>query len=340
MKAIDTILEQAKRSLQHIVLPEGTEPRIIQAAEKIALTKIAKITVIGPVDKVKSLCGRYGVNPSVFSIINPADSKWLNDFVSAYLDMRNGKKAVNEAKARQVVLDEIGFSAMMVRCGLADGFVAGAVHVTADVCRAVFQIIGTMPGIKTASAFSLMQLSTNDFGSNGALIFADTGVIPNPSAEQLADIAVSSARSTRALLNVRPKVAMISFSTKGSAKHPMLQKIIQATEQARKQMKDEQLEADIDGEMQIDAALIPSICLKKAPGSPIAGKANTLVFPDLNVGNSCYKLLERICHAGAYGPVLQGLKKPASDLSRGCSVDDIVNIVAIVACQSIMQKQT
>jgi len=338
MNAIELIWERARKHPQHVVLPEGLDSRTVKAAEKIVREGLGKVTVLGPRDKVAALCREQGVKTDGFAIEDPARSPLLEEFIATYVEMRKGKKPVTPDEARQVLLEDIAFGAMMEHTGRLDCFVSGAIHATADICRAVFRIVGTSRDVKIASSFSLMQLPTEEFGCHGALIYADTGAAIDPNAEELADISVASARTAWALLDTRPKIAMISFSTKGSAKHPVLDKIIKATELAAKRMREIGMEADIDGELQADAALIPAICAKKAPGSPVAGQANVLVFPDLNVGNTCYKLTERLAHASAYGPVFQGLKKPASDLSRGCSADDIVGIAAIIACQAMAQK--
>lgn len=339
--AIEFIHAKARHELQTIVLPEGRDPRTIKAAAIIARERLARTTIVGNANEVRALARRQDVvlDDSV-DIVDPATSPLTEEFIQAYVDMRKAKKPVSADEARATVTDELGFGAMLVRTGRCAGFVSGADHTTADVCRAAFRIIGISPEVKIGSSFSLMQLPAGSpFGVRGALLYADTGTVPNPNADQLADIAVATARSAQALLGVRPRVAMISFSTKGSASDPSLEKVIRATEIARENLKKLGLDADVDGEMQADAALIPSIGKKKAPGSPVAGEANVLVFPDLNCGNTCYKLTERLAGAAAYGPVLQGLNHPASDLSRGCSAEDIVGITAIVACQAIGRKQ-
>ncbi len=339
MNAIELIWERAKKHPQRIVLPEGLDPRTVKAAEKIAREGLGKATVLGPRDQIQALCKQETVNSELFAIEDPATSDLLEEFVAKYVEMRKNKKPVSSDEARQVVVDPPAFGAMLVNTGRVDGFIAGAVYTTADVCRAVFRIIGVSPDVRMASSFSLMQLPKQEFGSHGALIYADTGAAIDPGAEELADIAVATARTAWALLNTRPKIAMLSFSTKGSAKHPVLNKIIEAAEIAKQRLAEIGLEADIDGEMQADAALIPAVSATKAPGSPVEGLANVLVFPDLNAGNICYKLTERLAKATAYGPVFQGLRKPASDLSRGCSMDDIVGIAAIIACQAMAQKK-
>jgi len=338
MKIIDAIKARAAQNKQHIVLPEGADIRILDAAQRIEKEKLASVTVLGDKNAMEKLCAKNNVDMDSFAAIEPARSELLADFADTYAQMRKAKQDVTREKALELMSDENWFAAMMTRKGLADGFVSGAIHPTADTCRAAFRVIGVSPDVKIASSFSLMQTPIEAFGVNGALLYADTGTVPNPNAEELADIAIASARSAWALFNAKPKVAMISFSTKGSAKHSMLEKIIQATEMAKARARQIGIEADIDGEMQADAALIPKIGAGKAPGSPVAGKANVLVFPDLNVGNTAYKLTERIGGAAAYGPVLQGLNMPVSDLSRGCSAEDIVGIAAIVACQAISLK--
>jgi phosphate acetyltransferase len=338
-KAIALIWERAQANLQHIVLPEGGDPRTVKAAAKITAEKLARVTVVGQPDAVAALAKKEGVSTAGWEVVDPRTSPLTDEFAQTYVEMRKGKQALSHADARQIIAEELHFGAMLVRQGLCDGFVSGAAHATADVCRAVFRVIGISPDVKIASSFILMQLPTDEFGVNGGLIYADPGTVINPNAEELADIAVATTRVGWALLGVRPKIAMISCSTKGSAKDPIIDKVIQATTLAKARIAELKIEADLDGELQGDAALIPAICASKAKGSPIAGRANVLVFPDLNCGNTCYKLTERLAHANAFGPVFMGLKKPASDLSRGCSADDIVSIAAIVACQAIGQKQ-
>ena len=337
-KAIDLIWQHAKAQPQHIVLPEGRDPRTVRAAAKIVAEKLARVTVVGNTAAVTALAKQEGVSTAGWEVADPQTSPLTAGFARDYVAMRRGKQELTEEAARAVVSEELHFGAMLVRAGHCDGFVSGAAHATADICRAVFRVIGMSPAVRIASSFSLMQLPTDEFGVNGGLIYADTGTVINPNAEELADIAVASAAVCRALLNDRPRIAMISCSTKGSAKDPIIDKVIQATALAKARLAELKIEADLDGEMQGDAALIPAICASKAKGSPIGGRANVLVFPDLNCGNTCYKLTERLAHANAFGPVFMGLKKPASDLSRGCSADDIVSIAAIVACQAIGQK--
>jgi len=338
-KSIDLVWERARAQPQHIVLPEGGDRRTIVAAAKITAEKLTRITVVGQPDAVAALAKKEGVSTAGWEIVDPLTSELTDSFAWTYAEMRKGKQELSYDEARKIITEEMHFGSMMVRKGLCDGLVSGAAHATADVCRAVFRIIGISPDVKIGSSFSLMQLPTDEFGVNGGLIYADTGTVINPNAAELADIAVATSRVCWALLGVRPKIAMISCSTKGSAKDPIIDKVIKATELAKARLAELKIEADLDGEMQGDAALIPSICASKAKGSPIEGRANVLVFPDLNAGNTCYKLTERIAHANAYGPVFMGLRKPASDLSRGCSADDIVGIAAIVACQAIGQKQ-
>ena len=337
-KATELIWERAKAQVQHIVLPEGGDPRTVKAAARIVAEKLGRVTVVGRPDAVAALAKQQGVSTAGWEVVDPQASPWTEDFARTFVEMRKGKQELSLDAARKIITEEMHFGSMMVRKGLCDGFVSGAAHATADVCRATFRVIGISSDVKIASSFSLMQLPTFDFGVGGALIYADTGTVINPNAEQLADIAVATSRTAWALLNTRPKIAMISCSTKGSAKDPIIDKVIQATTLARARLAELKIEADVDGEMQGDAALIPAICASKAKGSPIEGRANVLVFPDLNCGNTCYKLTERLAGASALGPVFQGLKQPASDLSRGCSADDIVSIAAIVACQAIGQK--
>ncbi len=338
-KSIDLIWERAQAQPQHIVLPEGRDPRTVRAAARLVAEKLARVTVVGQAEAVAALARQEGVSTAGWEVADPRTSPLTAGFARTYVRMRQGKQQLTEEAACAIVSEELHFGAMLVREGHCDGFVSGAAHATADICRAVFRVIGMSPDVRIGSSFSLMQLPTDEFGVHGGLIYADTGTVINPNAEELADIAVATARVCWALLDVRPKIAMISCSTKGSAKDPIIDKVIQATVLAKARMAELKIEADVDGELQGDAALIPAICARKAQGSPIAGRANVLVFPDLNSGNTCYKLTERLAHANAYGPVFMGLNRPASDLSRGCSADDIVGIAAIVACQAIGLKR-
>lgn len=312
-----------------IVLPEGTEPRTVQAAEIIEREKLAEVILVGDEDAIKKSAADNGADISKVQIIDPVKSENLDKYANDFYELRKHKGMTPE-KAKEVVKDTIYFGTMMIYNGHADGLVAGAEHSTGDTIRPALQIIKTKPGISVVSGCFLMIVPNCDLGDNGNFIFADCAVNPDPDSNQLAQIAVSSAQTAKVLCGMDPQVAMLSFSTKGSAKHPAVDKVTEAVKIAKELAP----ELSLDGELQADAALIEKVASKKAPGSTVAGKANVLVFPDLQAGNIGYKLVERLAGAQAIGPFLQGLKKPVNDLSRGCSVEDIVNVTAITAIQS------
>ncbi len=321
MALIDRIIAQAQTSIRHIVLPEGEEPRNIAAAAEIAKQGIAKITMLG--DPEKS-CKAEGV-----TVIDPKTSNKAEAYAQTLYELRK-EKGMTLDQAKELVSDPMYYGVMMVKLGDADGLVSGAIHSTGDMLRPALQIIKPKKGMKTVSSCFLMECPDHAFGQDGVLIFADCAVVPNPTAEEMANIALGAADSARALVQMEPKVAMLSFSTKGSAKHELVTKVQEATKIAHDLAPDLML----DGELQLDAALVPEVGQLKSPGSPVAGHANVLVFPDLQSGNIGYKLVQRLGKAEAYGPVLQGIAKPCNDLSRGCSVEDIVATVAITAVQA------
>ena len=329
MAIIDTIFAKAKSNVKHIVLPEGDEKRNIQAAAKIVREGIATITVLGNLDAVKKAAAETGTDLTGIEIINPATSEKTASYASLLYELRKAK-GMTEEQAASLVKDPMYYGIMMVKLGDADGLVSGAIHSTGDMLRPALQVIKAKPGMKTVSSCFLMECPNKAYGDDGVMIFSDCGVIPKPDAEQLANIALGAADSARSLANMEPRVAMLSFSTKGSAKHDDVTKVQEATRIAHELDPELQL----DGELQLDAALVEKVGQLKAPGSKVAGHANVLVFPDLGAGNIGYKLVQRLAGAEAYGPILQGIAKPCNDLSRGCSAEDIVATVAITACQA------
>jgi phosphate acetyltransferase len=331
MHLVEQIKEKARKNLQTVVLPESYDERMLFAAQKIQEQGLAKIIILGNPGEVAAAAAAKGVNLAGVEVLEPAASSKLEEYVDAFVELRKSKGLTRvEAKELLTAKDNLYYAGMMVRQGDAGGEVAGATGTTGNVLKAAFQTVGTAPGIKTVSSFFLMVTTNPSFGENGILLFADCAVNPNPDAQALAEIAVATARNCTAFLDVPARVAMLSFSTKGSAAHADIDKVLQAMEIAKK--IDPELQ--IDGELQADAALLPKVGEKKAPGSPVAVKANVLIFPDLDAGNIAYKLVERVAGAEAVGPIIQGLAKPVNDLSRGCSVDDIVNVVAITAVQA------
>jgi phosphate acetyltransferase len=328
---MDTIREKARKDLKTVVLPESYDERMLFAAEKIVEQGLAKVVILGNKTEVLTAAQSKGVNLQGVTIEEPATSTKLDGYIDVLVELRKSKGLSREdAKKLLTDKDNLYFAGMMVRQGDAGGEVAGATSTTGNVLKAAFQTVGTAPGIKTVSSYFFMITKTQSFGENGIILFADCAVNPNPDAQALAEIAVATARNCKSFLDVDARVAMLSFSTKGSASHSDVDKVLAAIEIAKK--IDPSLQ--IDGELQADAALLPKVGEKKAPGSLVAGKANVLIFPDLDAGNIAYKLVERVAGAEAIGPVIQGLAKPVNDLSRGCSVDDIVNVVAITAVQA------
>lgn len=334
MDLINQIHESAKKLNKRIVLPESTEERTLKAANILIEKGIAEIILIGNPDKIKQKAKESGLSQiTKASITDPENHPKKKDYIELLLELRKHKGLTKE-EASKLVEDPLYLSTLMIKNGDADGEVAGAENATGDVLRPAFQIVKTKPGINVVSGAFIMTLQDKNFGENGLMVFADCAVHPNPTANELAEIAVSTADTTKAIAGFEPKIAMLSFSTKGSAKHEMVDKVVEATKIA----KEKRPELKIDGELQADAAIVEAIGKKKAPDSEIAGNANVLIFPTLETGNIAYKLVQRIAHAEATGPVLQGMAAPINDLSRGCSVEDIVNLVAITANQAGNEK--
>lgn len=332
MNFVEEMKNKAKSLQNSLVLPEGTEERTVIAAGKIIAEKVAKkVILIGNVDEVKKVAAANKVSLDGVDIIDSTSSEWNEEFANEYYELRK-KKGMTPEQAKEDIKNPLRFGAMMVRKNKADAMVAGALSATADVLRAGLTIIGTAPGMKTASSCFVMDTHNPKWGADGVLIFSDCAVIPTPTSEQLADIAGAAANSCKVMLGAEPVVAMMSYSTKGSGgnKDENILRVQEGVKLAHEKFP----ELLLDGELQADAALIPSVTEKKAPGSPITGKVNTLVFPDLGAGNIGYKLVQRLAGADAFGPILQGFAKPISDLSRGCSADDIVTTAAITLVQA------
>ncbi len=330
MGLLEDIRAKAKNNPQRIVLPESTEERTLKAADIILKEGLAKVILTANPDEISKKADELGLeNLDKAQVLNPKDHDKKEEYANLLVELRK-HKGMTQEKAMELVEDPLYLATLMIKNGDADGEVAGAENATGDVLRPAFQVVKTLPGISVVSGAFIMMLDKKEFGEDGILVFADCAVHPNPTADELAQIAVATANTTKAIAGFEPRVAMLSFSTKGSAKHEMVDKVVEATRLA----KEKAPEIQIDGELQADAAIIEKIGKKKAPGSSIAGKANVLVFPTLEVGNIAYKLVQRLAGAEAIGPILQGMAAPINDLSRGCSVDDIVNLVAITANQA------
>ena len=335
MTLIESIIARAKSNRQRIVLPESLEERTLTAADMALADEIADIILIGNSDEIHALADKLGLKHiSKATIIDPATSEKTAEYAKLLYELRKNK-GMTEEKAAQQVLDPLYFGCLIIKSGDADGQISGALSTTGETLRPALQIIKCAPGISCVSGAMLMITQTPQYGENGVLVMGDVAVTPMPDASQLAQIAVCTAQTAKSVAGIaEPKVAMLSFSTKGSAKHEVVDKVVEATRLAKELAPD----LKIDGELQADAALVPSVGQKKAPGSEIAGHANVLVTPCLEVGNIGYKLVQRLGNADAIGPILQGIARPVNDLSRGCSVDDIYKMVAITACQAMDAK--
>ena len=334
MGLIERLCERARENKQRIVLPESLEERTLTAADHVLRDGLADIILIGNRDEILAKAAEWGLSHvDKATIIDPATSEKTEEYAQLLAELRK-KKGMTIEEARKLVLNPLYFGCLIIKSGDADGQISGALSTTGDTLRPALQIIKCSPGITCVSGAMLLLTQAEECGENGVVVMGDVAVTINPDANQLAQIAVCTAQTAKSLVGVEPRVAMLSFSTKGSAKHEFVDKVVEATALA----KEMNPELQIDGELQADAALVPSVGEKKCPGSPIAGHANVLVAPDLEVGNIGYKLVQRLGHAEAIGPILQGIARPVNDLSRGCSVDDIYKMVAITACQAIDAK--
>jgi phosphate acetyltransferase len=328
MDFINVLKEKARLNKKTIVLPESTDIRVLEAARKITDEDFAKVILIGNRNELQQIAGN--IDLSDITVINPSESGKYDEYAEALYELRK-EKGLTLEKANELLKNNIYYATMMVKQNEADGLVAGSMCSTSDTLRPALQILKAAPGVKLVSAFFLMIVPNCEYGENGAFIFSDSGLNENPDSESLAEIAISSSKTWKQLIGTEPKVAMLSYSTLGSAHSELTDKVINATKLVREKMPDLQ----IDGELQLDAAIVPHVAEKKAPNSIVAGKANILIFPDLNAGNIGYKLVERLAKAEAYGPITQGIAKPVNDLSRGCKASDIVGAVAITAVQAI-----
>lgn len=329
MSFIDDIKARAKRNIKTICLPESNDIRVLKGTEQILQEGYANIILIGNKEKINKLAEENNINLEGTKIVDPTTSEKFSEYVKEFYELRKAKGMTIE-KAKEIMKDNVYFGIMMVKQGDCDGLVSGACHSTANTLRPALQILKTAPGTKLVSAFFLMVVPNCEYGEKGAFVFGDCGLNEYPDPEALSEIAISSSKSFKQLVGAEPRVAMLSYSTYGSAHSPLTDKVVEATKILKEKMPD----LIADGELQLDVAIVPEIASSKAPGSQVAGKANTLIFPDLDAGNIGYKLVQRLAKAEAYGPLCQGIAKPVNDLSRGCSSEDIAGVVAITAVQA------
>lgn len=330
MSIVEKIKAKAKSDVKKIVLPEGTEPRTVKASALIVKEGVAKVSLIGDRNEIAKVAAENQVDLTGVEIIDPKTSLKTKEYADLLLELRKSKGMTAEQALDLCLNNTLYYGVLMVKTGDADGMVAGAINSTGNVLRPSLQVLKTAPGIKVVSSCMIMETQAKEYGKDGVLVFADCAVMPNPSAEELAAIAIASAQSAKELVELDPKIAMLSFSTKGSAKHELVDKVVEATSIVKSLVPN----LEVDGELQADAALVESVGQLKSPGSSVAGHANVLVFPDLQAANIGYKIVQRLGKAEATGPIIQGLAKPVNDLSRGCSVEDIVNVVAITAVKA------
>ena len=329
MSVLDSIKEKAKADVKHILLPEGSEERTVQAARIITDEKIAKVTLLGDEEEIKKVAEKFNVCLCGIDIINPLTDPDFEHYANGFYELRKAKGMTPE-KARETIKNTLFYACMMIKEGKADGMVSGAINTTGNTLRPGLQIIKMAKGINTISSCFIMEIPNKEYGDNGLMLFGDCAININPNPDELASIAIATANTAKTLLGMDPKVAMLSFSTKGSAKHENVDKVTAALAKVKELAPD----LDVDGELQADAAMVPKVAALKAPGSKVAGHANVLISPDLQAGNIGYKLVQRLAGAEAVGPVSQGFAKPINDLSRGCSIADIVSVVAITAVQA------
>jgi phosphate acetyltransferase len=329
MKVLNDIISNAKKAQKRIVLPEGLEPRMLRAADIILRDGIARLILLGHPEQIRSEAEKLGANISQATLVDPKTDTRRDKYAAMMTEIRKSK-GLTTGEALRLLDDPLYFAPMMIKAGDADGELAGSINATGDVLRPAFQYIKTLPGVSVVSGAFLMFINDPNIGHEGILVFADCAVLPDPDERQLAEIAITTAQTAKAIIGLEPRVAMLSFSTKGSASHDMVDKVVKATKLAMEMAPD----LKIEGELQVDAALVKEVAQLKAPGSEVAGRANILIFPTLESGNIGYKLVQRLAKAEAIGPVLQGMAAPINDLSRGCSVTDIVNMVAITSNQA------